>query len=212
MSQLNLIFDFDGVIGDTWDSVVVANVKNNNLSGPEEAISGMNKYFSSRPDHAKDTTLSNEVLKERELSTIEFGKILLNEGFDLFNDFVHEIEKISTPNKAIVSRGSIVYIEPALAKTNISPTHILSYENHHSKEEKIEQVCKDWGVKVSEVYYFTDTLSDIYELQNFIAKDKLIGVTWGFCTKEQLLEELSPDHILDTAKDFDKLFYPKQKP
>jgi phosphoserine phosphatase len=50
----------------------------------------------------------------------------------------------------------------------------LAFEDHHSKEEKIEQICRDRGVDVSEVYYFTDTKADVYELQDMIAKNKLI--------------------------------------
>ena len=83
-------------------------------------------------------------------------------------------------------------------KTNIKPTHTLTFEDHHTKEQKIETICKDWEVPVESVYYFTDSLADVYELQNFIAPGKLIGVAWGFSGKENLLKELPPTSILNT--------------
>lgn len=67
-------------------------------------------------------------------------------------------------------------------------------------------MCKEWGVRVDEVYYFTDSLADVYELEDMIAKDKLFGVTWGFCSRELLLKELRPEQILDTPSDFGALF------
>ena len=126
---------------------------------------------------------------------------MMNSEFGLFNDFVKEIEAIDTKYKAVVSSGSQQYVIPALSKTFIRPTHILAYENHHSKEEKIEIICQDWGCEVTDVYYFTDTLADVYELQNFLAPEKLIGVFWGYCGKDALLKALKEKHILNTAAD-----------
>ena len=93
----------------------------------------------------------------------------------------------------------------ALAKTNINPTHILAFEDHHSKEDKIETICTDWGVTPNDVYYFTDSLADAYELQDFISPEKLIGVAWGFCGREVLLKELKPEYILDTSYDIHRV-------
>jgi phosphoglycolate phosphatase-like HAD superfamily hydrolase len=126
-------------------------------------------------------------------------------GFQLFGDFVAEIEKLQDARIAVVSSGSQNYVLPALQKTNLNPTHILAFEDHHSKEEKIELVCRDWGIDVSEAYYFTDTLADIYELRDMIAPDKLIAVSWGYCTKEQLLTELPEENILSKPSDLTKV-------
>jgi hypothetical protein len=45
----------------------------------------------------------------------------------------------------------------------------------------------------------------VYELEQFITPGKLIGVAWGFSGKENLLRELPPESILDTAADITKV-------
>ena len=198
MKHLNLIFDFDGVIGDTKEAVIYGLIKSGRVADRASAIQNTINYSAKKPIHTKDHTLTNAELAEEYRWTASFGGFVHEHGFGLFDEFVSEIEKIETENKAIVSSGSQKYLLPAIAKTNINPTHVLAFENHHSKEEKIAIICQDWGVAVSEVYYFTDSLADVYELQNFISPDKLIGVNWGFCTKEQLLLELKEENILTT--------------
>lgn len=207
--MLHLIFDFDGVIGNTWDAAVKSHQSYGSQPSEEKALEEMNRYFSKKPHHAKDHSLTEEELAKEYKWTSEFGEHMNDHGFNLFTDFVSEIEKLESPHKAVVSSGSHNYVDPALASTNISFTHVLAFEDGHSKEEKIDQVCKDWGVDVSEVYYFTDTLADVYELQNIISKDKLVGVSWGFCSKEQLQRELDDSMILDQASDITSILNTK---
>ncbi len=197
----HLIFDFDGVIGDTREATIQALMQHAAKPSRESALEDINQYFTSKPNHTRDHTLTDDELALKYKWTSEFGAAVAAHGFDLFEDFVREIESIDTPHKAVVSSGSQLYVLPALTRTKIHPTHILAFEDHHSKEEKIELICRDWHVEPSEVFYFTDTLADVYELQDMISPSKLIGVTWGFCTKEQLLKELDPEHILDTPTD-----------
>lgn len=200
-----LIFDFDGVIGDTWDVFIDVLIRRRRFKTREEAISSMKKYFSSKPNHIRGHTLTDEEMQIEFDKTVKTGEMIDEHGFPLFTDFVAQIESINTHYKAIVSRGSQNYIIPKMSTTNINPTHILAFEDHHSKEKKIETICNDWNVSVKDVYYFTDSLADVYELQNMISKDKLIGVSWGFCTEEDLLKELLPEHILNIPSDIHKV-------
>ncbi len=195
-----LIFDFDGVIGDTQDISAKATAAIEGISEAEAYAQNM-PYASKKPNHTRDHTLTADELHKIYTWTIHFGDEMAKLGVPLFTDFVSIIESLPTTHKAVVSSGSQRYIIPTLATTTINPTHILAYENHHSKEEKIELIAKDWGVPVSEIYYFTDTLADVYELRNLIAPEKLIAVTWGHCSKEQLSEVLDAQHILSTPED-----------
>lgn len=195
-----LIFDFDGVIGDTQEASAKATmvVDGRTYEGAwEENL----RYASEKPPHTRDHTQTEEQMHATYEWTVKFGEQMVNSNFPLFSEFVKEIEAINTKYKAVVSSGSQLYVIPAMTKTQIQPTHILAYENHHSKEEKIEIICKDWDCEVSDVYYFTDTLADVYELQNFISPDKLIGVSWGYCGKEALQKELTDENILDKKED-----------
>jgi len=200
-----LIFDFDGVIGDTYECAVATHVAYGSQPTREKAIEEMHEYFTNKPNHTRNHTKTDEEMAAVYKWTSEFGAIMQKIGFPLFHEFVAAVEAQPTTHKAIASSGSQNYVLPALAKTKINPTHILAFENHHSKEEKVETICKDWGVEVSDVYYFTDSLADVYELEGFISKDKLIGCSWGFCTKEDLLKELNPEHVIDTPAEFTAL-------
>jgi phosphoglycolate phosphatase-like HAD superfamily hydrolase len=201
----NLIFDFDGVIGDTYDAWVETINKINFLSGNLGQMIDPKQYAAKKPNHTRDHTLTDEELAKVYERMVLGGRMVHEHGFPLFADFVTEIKSVDSKHTAVVSSGSQIYVLPALAQTDIKFTHILAYEDNHSKEEKIELVCRDWGVAVTDVYYFTDTLADVYELRNLLHKDKLIGVSWGYCTKEQLLTELSPENILDEAKDLQRV-------
>lgn len=201
VNNKHLIFDFDGVIGDTYEAAISAHVLVGNFKTRTDAEAEMRAYVENKPNHTKNHTLSEQEMSNMYKWVSGLGEGINSVGFSLFDEFVTEVESITTEHKAVVSSGTQHYVIPALAKTNINPTHILAFEDHHSKEEKIEIVCRDWGVAIHEVYYFTDTLADVYELKEFIAPEKLIGVSWGFCSKEQLLGELPAAQILDTPKD-----------
>lgn len=166
----------------------------------------MHRYFNRMPHHTKNHTLTPEQLEAEYTWATEFGAIMHEIGFPLFSEFAAAIENINTPFKAIVSSGSSNYVVPALATTRINPTHTLTFEDHHSKEEKIETICKDWDCTPSDVYYFTDSLADVYELENMITPGKLIGVAWGFSGKENLQKELPVTSILQTPTELPRLF------
>ena len=201
----HLIFDFDCVLGDTYEAGIDIRMIINNIPTRDEAIIDLYKYFSQKPNHTRDHTLTSEELQKSYEWIKRYGELLHKKGFSLFDDFINEIRNLENTNKAIVSSGSQIYLLPAIAKTDIEFTHILAYEDHHSKEEKIEIISRDWGVTISEIYYFTDSLADVFELKDFIQEGKLIGVSWGYCSKEQLLSELAPANILDFPSDLAKI-------
>lgn len=201
----HLIFDFDGVIGDTKVASSEATAIVNNVD-VNTAFNSNQQYAHNKPSHARNHTLTDKEMTDIYNWTSQFGELMKASNFPLFSKFVSEIESIPTPHKAVVSSGSQKYVIPSLAKTKIDPTHILAFEDHHSKEDKIETICKDWGVKVTDVFYFTDTLADIYELREMLAPGKLIAVSWGYCTYEVLAKELPAKYILKIPKDIHNVF------
>jgi phosphoglycolate phosphatase-like HAD superfamily hydrolase len=195
-----LIFDFDGVLGDTRDASAKATALVEQVDY-ETAFTNNGIYARHKPRHVRNHTLSDEEMEAIRTWTSLFGDHMKESDFGLFENFIHEIELVDTKYKAVVSSGSEKYVIPALARTNIQPTHILAFEAHHSKEEKIETICKDWGIEVDEAYYFTDTLADIYELRDMLQPGKLIAVSWGYCAYEELAHELDPAYILKKPED-----------
>jgi phosphoglycolate phosphatase-like HAD superfamily hydrolase len=196
----HLIFDFDGVLGDTRDASAKATALVEQVDY-ETAFTNNGIYAHHKPSHVRNHNLSEEQMEAIRTWTALFGDYMKESDFGLFDEFIKQIELIDTKFKAVVSSGSEKYVIPALARTNINPTHILAFEAHHSKEEKIERICKEWGIAVSEVFYFTDTLADIYELRDMIIPGKLVAVSWGYCSYEELAHELDPAYILKKPED-----------
>jgi leucyl-tRNA synthetase len=200
-----LIFDFDGVLGDTYKNTVYAHSVMYG-SSLKEAERKMMEYFSNIPNHTRSSIRTPEQIRKDLDFSEKFGKILADSEVKLFTKFIKEIKKYKNTKIAIVSSGSKQYVEPAVKRTGLKPTHILAFEDHHSKEEKIENVCKDWGVKVEDVYYFTDTKADVYELQNTLQADKLIGCAWGYSGFDDLKQVLAEKNILKDFKDIHRIF------
>ena len=200
-----IIFDFDGVLADTYQVSKKAHQIIAEKSAQTGAFVSMDAYAASKPNHTKDHTLTLRELHDLETKVSEFGTIVLEEGFPLFEDFISEIRSLQLVHQAVVSSGSQKYILPAIAKMGLEFTHVLAFEDHHSKEDKIEHICQDWGIDPCEVFYFTDTLADVYELRDMVLPQRLIGVSWGYCSKDQLLTELSAHHILDIPADIHRV-------
>ena len=55
-----LIFDFDGVIGDTWEATILAHGKHGKYMSREDAIIEMNKYFNNKPNHTRTHSKTGE--------------------------------------------------------------------------------------------------------------------------------------------------------
>jgi leucyl-tRNA synthetase len=205
-----LIFDFDGVIGDTWEAGLEVQMKVGDLTkkfaNKEEAKEATLQYFSRKPNHAKDTLLTTEQLEARAEWAKKYGEEMAKINPPLFDDFNKIVRDLPNIKTAIISAGSGLYIKNRIAETGLNPTHVLTYEDHYSKEEKIERLCKDWGVSMQDVYYFTDSKADVYELENCMDRKKIIGCAWGYCGYDLLKELLPENQILKDFADINTLF------
>ena len=68
-------------------------------------------------------------------------------------------------------------------------------------KKKLEQICKDWNIDISEAYYFTDTQTDVKELRDIMDPGKIIGCAWGYQGYDKLLEVLPASQILREFSD-----------
>jgi leucyl-tRNA synthetase/phosphoglycolate phosphatase-like HAD superfamily hydrolase len=201
-----LIFDFDGVLGDTWDVMNHAKVKMGEASTVEEAGQRALEHFSRKPFDARSENQTPEQRQKRQDWIRTFGNHLVQSEFGLFDVFIKQLKKIKNVKLAVVSSGSAQYILPAIKKSGLKFTHILAHEDHHSKEEKVEKVCRDWGISVKDPYYFTDTKADIYELEGIMGRERIIGCSWGYHGYDGLNELLPDKQILRHFNDIHRLF------
>jgi Valyl-tRNA synthetase len=201
-----LIFDYDGVLADTNQANLIAWAKlctENNLKQAEKL---RNEYLE-KARYSKSSELSTEEKELQRQFSRQICQLMAEQEFSLFTEFLEEIGKIPNTKLAIVSNGyKELLIIPKLKQCKLNFTHVLGKEDGLSKADKIAKICQDWGVSKKQVYYFTDTHTDILELENFLDKDKLIGCSWGWVGKTKLLEVLPAKQILDQPQDIHRLF------
>jgi hypothetical protein len=202
--KLYFIFDFDGVIGDTFDACNQAKVDQGLARDLADAVKTTIEYNSGRPSHSRN--YSKEEIAYYHNWTKKFCAGMSKQNFDLFWDFVNSVKKIDPEKAAIVSSGATSYVTKKSLESGLELTHVLAFEDHHSKEEKVENITSDWEVDISRVYYFTDSIQDVYELENIMDKTKIIGCGWGYLGKEALLQVLPNEQILENETDVLEMF------
>lgn len=201
-----LIFDFDGVLGDTWKVMLQAKVDMGDTDNLEDATRSAIEWFSGTSDHTRDLNRTPEQIKRRDEWNATFGKLMSQSKFSLFDGFIKELKKLKNAKFAVVSSGSAQYVIPALKNCGIKFSHILAYEDHHSKEEKVEQICKEWGIDIKDAYYFTDTNQDVYELNKIMNPKRIIGCAWGYLGFDRLKKAILEHLILKKFEDLRKIF------
>lgn len=202
----NLIFDFDGVLADTYEANLEARIKVGWASDKEDSVQKTFKYFTVRPHHARGHTHTEDEVKVMLAKTIEFGECVKGCGFNLFDGFISEIKKIKNARIAVVSSGSIIYVHEGMEKSGLKIEGIQTFEDSMSKEEKLEHFANKWNVSLSDIYYFTDANSDVYELQDLLDKSKIIGCSWGYIGFDELVKALPENQILKEFSDIHKVF------
>ena len=191
-----LIFDFDGVLADSWNATVLAFMELHNE--PDRAT--VEKYLRDdrlvTPRYTKDRVYTE--LESAELMNFRKREYELKEKFGVcfFSEFIEEIKKIKHKQIAIVSTALQSYLNQFAASSGLDFTHVLGFSAGFSKEKCIETICADWGVEVHQTLFFTDTLRDVIEAKNILPIPNIFGCSWGFHSKEYLSRELSESQIL----------------
>ncbi len=199
-----LIFDFDGVLGDTFAhrQRIVGELEN---MTPEQVQEEADRYFTNS-DHTRKHVFSEEEFEEMRRWNISFGTKMSQSEFVLFEGFIEELKRISNAKFAVVSSGSSLYIKPKLEKSGLKFDPILDFQDHHSKEHKVEQICAQWGVGLKDIYFITDTVSDYNELKDLIDPNKIYACAWGYQGYDKLAAAMDKDHILKDFADIHKIF------
>lgn len=197
----HIILDMDGVLADSWDDVIDGLLLHDwHGTTREEVLRSHEIYTRRKPVHARNSGMSPEIHAKINTGLDILATHLLKVSPPLFDDFVRELHQLEA-QMAVVSAGQERYVRKMAKRSGLPFTHVLSFDQDPSKEAKIERICKDWNVSVSEVIYVTDTLADVYELENFMPREHIIGCAWGYCGYAVLREELPKEQILKNPKD-----------
>ena len=191
-----LIFDFDGVLAnsehDDLNHIVNSDI-HPHINDRESAKTFRNKIFSTVPDHHAQEQLEPDQYAKYK----SFGDHYIQSKVQLFHDFIEELKKMSNVKMAVVSSGCEHYLNQTLKQTDLEFAPVLGIETSPSKVKKVQIVCDQWEINPEEAFYFTDTQTDVRELQDLMTLERIIGCAWGWHGYELLRELLPSDQIME---------------
>ncbi len=192
-----IIFDFDGVIHDTFDLAYKINVEIFGDTFTEENYRDVfnGNIFKNTDFNEKDNDKFSKLQKEA------FKYLKIDENIK------NNLEKISKEYMLfVISSNEEGTLKMYFQNNNF--THIfkeiLGLETHRSKVKKFEYLFEKYGIKVDDCIFVTDTLGDILEGNK--VGIRTIAVDFGFHKRDQL-EKGKPfkivsnfDEILEAIK------------
>lgn len=199
MKDKVIIFDFDGVIADSFDIAFEVN----KLSKPTLTKERYRMKFNENISKVK-----YEDKKVREINFFdEYGKRF--ESLGINKNIKQTIKDLSKDHMLFIVSSTInSIIEEYLSRHKIINcfTEILGCDIEKSKIKKFNIIFKKYKILPEEAIFITDTSGDIEEAKE--AKIGLIiGILGGYQDKENL--EKAKPHII--IKNFEKLVFLKNK-
>lgn len=197
MQQKFILFDFDGVIVDSFASAF--EVRNKICPSMKEgqyrsAFDGnINDWSLTGPGH--DETCRHDVDFFAEYIPKMKSQVKVASGMDVV------IRKLAETYALIVISSTLsAPIQELLEKNGLAHyfKEIMGFDVQTSKIKKIEAVFSKYKTTADNCVFITDTLGDIREANHTHVGS--IGVTWGFQGKEKLATG-NPFRIVDTPTD-----------
>jgi phosphoglycolate phosphatase len=197
-SMRAIIFDFDGVIADTYE----VNYQVDCLRYPGFTRKEFDDLHNGNVFESHAVVRSNRTVKK--INWAKEVSYRLTE--DHFFDVADVIKELSTQytlfvvssNKEKILRGFL-----KLKKLDICFKAIIGEESHRSKSEKFKMIFAKYKLKPNECVYITDTVGDILEARS-VGIDS-IAVGWGFQSVAKL-KKAKPLKLVSTPHALKKYF------
>jgi len=203
-----ILFDFDGVIADSFDIAFEVN----KIIDPK--IVSEKDYRKLFDGNIVEWAIKSTPKEELERLDREFWK-----------RYIPQMKKVKifTGMKKVIAELAKTYTLLIISSTIISPirdflkrNNIYSYFDNivgsnfidANKTERMKMVFKKYGVGLKDCLFITDTLGDIKEAGSLSVQS--VGVNWGFQEKENLLKGKpfsiaeKPEELLDIVADYFK--------
>lgn len=187
MNLKNIIFDFDGVIADTFDIIYSLALEHRHDLTEEMFLAHHDgNVYEDAVDIDHDMTRQ---IREAYRSRLTISHI------------ANAIEPIRTLGEQyrlfIISSNDEPAIKTVLEAANIAQYFeaVMGFETETSKVKKFQMLQDEYEVKLAESVFVTDTLGDVTEAERVGLKT--IAETFGFHNRERLAQG-KPHVIVDT--------------
>jgi len=202
-----IIFDFDGTIANTLDSLI-------------EIMNRLSKEFGFRKikqeevEYLREKT-ARQILKNLGISLIKLPFVVrkarkeINSQIEFLNpsvELLSAIQYLKDKNYkiGIVTTNTEDNVRKFLQANNLDKFDFFyTAKRVFGKDRTISKIINDMKLDKSTVYFIGDEIRDIKAGKK--VGIKTIAVGWGFNTKEALSRE-SPDYLIESPKEIEKIF------
>ncbi len=196
-----IIFDFDGVLADSFEALYKINALAFRAQGKKLTKTQYRNFFINDFNEGVKKFCGDEKKYEK---LTNFRKKIKEKYYNDVKLFPHTKPLIRRLKKQKNSLGIISVTSEDLVKMLLNKSGLDNYFDFilssagASKAEILKQVILSNGYKISESYFVTDTFNDICYGKK--AGLQTIAVLWGFNAKELLLKG-KPDFILKNCEE-----------
>ncbi len=198
-----IIFDFDGTIADTLDTIITIvnqlKIKNGYKPTSLEEIA-----------HYKNLT-SQQIIKKSGISIFKLPCIIRQ----VKKELTQTIKKVNLfPGIAEIIQQLKQQNHTLVIITSNSRENVIAFLNHHNlleyfdfiypgrtilgKDKIIKQFLKHENINPQNAIYVGDEIRDIEAAQK--SNIQIISVTWGFHSKQALMQH-QPDFLIETPQE-----------
>jgi phosphoglycolate phosphatase-like HAD superfamily hydrolase len=187
----SIIFDFDGVLGNTF----------------EPSIDFLRKYFKISKNRAEKILIKDglknkpDKFLKRLVRTWYYQKFLVYlkkyENNLLFQDKLQELKNIDC-KKAILTRNETSVCKQSLGEWQNEFEAIMGRDNSKSKIDGFNKICDLRGFQKTKTIFVTDSIGDVLEMLKVLPPEKIILVSWGFQPVELLQKHLPHQKIINS--------------
>jgi phosphoglycolate phosphatase len=197
MKNTFVLFDFDGVIADTYE--VAFETKKTMCPGVSHE--DYRKIFEGNVNNVTIPEAYHNEDCNHDLDWFEVYVPKMREGAKLFPGMKEVILELEKEHTLIVISSTISFpIEEFLIAHDMRSHFdwVMGNDVHKSKVEKIKMVFDKHQTTAEKCVFVTDSLGDMHEAREMNVP--AIGVTWGFCTPE-VLKRGEPRVLVDTPEE-----------
>lgn len=183
MKSKFILFDFDGVIADSFD-VAFETVK---TICPAITVEDYQKRFEGNINEVNHPETFHNEACNHDLNWFDIYMPKMKERAKLFPGMKELILELEKKYMLVIISSTLTFpIEEFLTQHHMREHFdwVMGNDVHKSKVEKIKMVFDTYNAKPEDCIFITDTLGDMHEAERMNVPS--IGVTWGFSTSEAL--------------------------